>query len=209
MKYLCIALIGLLIMSCGTSPEEKAEKKKKEDIEKIKANALTFLLNSSKKDPEGIIIDSIELLKIDTLTELLDSTHSMNSYMQNFTRLKKYREILVSEVKNRAEFAEISEKFNMDPSSWEDDAKTKYKKSMEIGKYALTLLDHIEKLDSLIKIKAYDSKTPTGYLAIVNAYAHNKDMVSRDLDSIYIPLKLNLMINDRISKIQEINFDKF
>ncbi|GEM_PF-2703927 len=208
MKRIVIILFIMATMGCGQSEEEKVEKRKQADIATINSNLSTYFQNKAKEEPDGIIVDSISVVRLDTLNERRDSLNSLTVYLRKIDMVNEYRELVNKQIKANINMSNLTSSLGMD-HSYRSDAKDYLKKAERLTTYAASIVKNAKRLDSLVRSNKLDTTKSTGYLAMVSVYAHGLDMSSKNIDSINILLDKNFMINERLKELSKVDFDKF
>src|SRR5690606_11344692 len=207
-KNILLLSCTMALVACGESEEEKLAAKRNADVQTIKSNIVTYLEGISESDPSGIIIDSIQLHRVDTLNEKRDTIMMVNAYLNRMTKINDYRDLLQHQTKNKIEMAKLQKSIGMDVEGSRYDAQRLLDRVNAISKRSDRLLDHVMTIDSLTRTDTYDSVATTGYLAIVKLFAHDRKKAAVKIDSIEFVLDNDFFINEKLKNTGEVNFDK-
>lgn len=198
MKRLFIvgSLISWILFSCKSDFEKKEDLKKK-GIKTLTENLTAFINGKIKSENEDLIIDSISILKIDTLNEKKDSIAAQIALLKYVERLNEVIENTHKQAKIRNRQMQLSKELGSDGTYYADEYKELLQNSQDNNSKAVKMLNHLKKIDSLIKFNKLDTLSTTGYEAIVKVYAHDSNQTNKDVESIGFYFDKNLRVNTK------------
>lgn len=202
-KFYLLTILFLVITSSCTSDVEKANKKKENDISLATQNITSFLNGMAKNFSDSVTIDSIQILKIDTLNEKKDSIHVLNVYIEKLSKMNSYTESLLDEAQNKIELYRLYKQIGGEGNFYKADADAAVEKMKNLDVQKKALLKNLQSIDSVLKTNSYDSVQTTGYLFIVNVFAKDIYKVNKNIDSLHLALDKNFLINEKLKKKAE------
>lgn len=189
-----IYLFIFLFLSC-TNTHDKNESKKSEDLTTIKSNITTFFNAAVKDEEQDIIIDSIQILSLDTLNQKKDSLESIKSWEVHVARLSNYSKKVEEDADQKKRLMELSQRLDQSGEYEKKEAIKLYRKAANLQFQIVNISKHIQSIDSLIKHGKLDTINLTGYKATFKVFAHDSKQTNRDVDSAEILLDRNFRIN--------------
>ncbi|WP_144043769.1 hypothetical protein [Sphingobacterium cellulitidis] len=203
-KLITAGLFFTLIIACNNSSSDKSSSGKK-NMELAKINILTFLKSKLENPSDGGVIDSIKILKIDTLNEKLDSMTSVYSYLNRVNLMSSYREEILQDMRSDKDMVRFAKELGQNYDVFKNSFDRKKKTIDELGVISERLMSHVKFVDSLVKKGHLDTLKTTGYLFCVKVFAKDKNMTNQDIDSVFIPLDGNFLINEKSKRKSEFN----
>ncbi|WP_346067606.1 hypothetical protein [Sphingobacterium siyangense] len=195
-RILIVGILVSVLFSCKSELEKK-EELNKQGVKKLTENLTTFINGKIKSENEDLIIDSISILRIDTLNEKKDSIAVQYALLKYVERLNEVVKNTQEQAKIRNRQVQLSKELGSDADFYADESKKLLRNSQENNSKAIRMINHLNKIDSLIKFKKLDTIKTTGYEAIVKIYAHDSNQANRDADSIGFYFDKNLRINTK------------
>lgn len=185
----------VLIGSCSSRDSVKNE-----HMTIAKRNLETYLKAAALDDPSQLVIDSIRILRIDTLNEMKDSMQAVMAYLHKVQSIAKYRAQIVRDASSEAELAMLSRRIGSKSEFFESRINESVRVQDQLKQESEDIYKHALKIDSLVKRKVYDSLTTTGYSVLLSVFAHDAKMSNKNIDSIALNLDRNFFVDERIQK---------
>ena len=186
-KHLLIILAALIVSACNSRQPERVLK------EELHPILLKYYTDRAKKFE--LKIDSVNILRIDTLTQKRDSLDSFWRLRAKMTSMQSKINESKSEVEDQVKMMRLTRGISVDLYS---NAKSEYEEQMEIldglvKKYS-SMLDRLKSLDILTRGNSLDSLKPRGYIVMSNIKARDMQNVAGDVDSATLMMDMSKRI---------------
>lgn len=185
-----ISLIGLgFQFSCISSSDKQKEI--------ISNNIKQYLTAKSLDNKEDVIIDSIQILRIDTLTPKQDSIILSRIYFNDSNKVYLELNDLMDQAKLYQRSAKLNKEIGLDYSDDAEKSKDYLQKAIELQSHHKNLINSVIRIDSIVKLQKIDSVTITGFGIHFNIYAHSSSHQNKDIKEVVFFLDKNYRINEQ------------
>ncbi len=195
-KILPIITAGFFLMpACKNHDKQRSELRSE-----LRDKAMPYFIGKFKEEKAAFIIDSIIVLKVDSLNERRDSLHSFSQLNVMVTHQIALTKLQQETANNKLNQAQLMR--NLDKALFEvyrDDATKEQEKVNSMLEISKGLSTRMKLISQKIEKGELDSVKQTGYILLFKLKAHDLQNVAREIDS----MQMNFDLDKRIKLKEE------